>query len=302
MIRVGAIDIDTSHPKAFAPLMKEMGRAHYTCVYNAGFRSDAYVAEFMKEHDVPVRCESLAEMAEQVDVGFIHSCNWDKHVDLARPFVEAGKPVFIDKPICGSLADCEQFEEWTKAGATILGSSSVRYAREITEFMAQPEEERGSILSIFGTCGVDEYNYGIHVMEGLGGFIPRGALSVQCIHQGAVEQYQVQYTCGATATYQLHCGGWLPFVFCVTTTKNVYPVPVDSTGLYRPLLERIFDSLEKDVPMASMDELLETIRIALAGRTSREASGAVVGLEDLRLDDPGFDGAVFERGYAKQNG
>ncbi|MBI5091663.1 MAG: Gfo/Idh/MocA family oxidoreductase [Candidatus Hydrogenedentes bacterium] len=301
MITVGAIDIDTSHPKAFAPFMKASGRARYTGVYNSGFRSDAYVAKFMEEHEVPKRYDSLDDLARNVDIGFIHSCNWDKHISLAKPFVDAGKPVFIDKPIVGSLRDCMQLLEWEKAGAVVLGSSSVRYAREIQAFMAKPLDERGAILSIFGTSGVDEFNYGVHVVEGIGGFLPGGAFSVQCVQIGAVEQYHVTYRTGETALYQLHTGAWLPFVFCVTTTKNVFSLPVDAGGLYAALLDRIFDFMESGAPLASTASLIESVKICLAGKTSRERGNAVIKLEDLRLDDPGYDGAAFERGYAIQN-
>ncbi|MFQ8831544.1 MAG: hypothetical protein ACLR7U_00705 [Ruthenibacterium lactatiformans] len=35
---------------------------------------------------------------------FIHGCDWDDHLRCAMPFIEQGKPVFIDKP-GGNLAD-----------------------------------------------------------------------------------------------------------------------------------------------------------------------------------------------------
>jgi len=302
MIRVGAVDIDTSHPKSFAPLMDKGGRAKYTCVYNAGFQKDTYVKAFMDEFDVPVRYDDLGEMAKNVDVAFIHSCNWDRHLALAKPFVDAGTPVFVDKPIVGCLADCLQLVEWEKAGAVVLGSSSVRYAREIAEFMDQPVDDRGEILSVFGTAGVDEFNYGVHVVEGIGGFLPQGAHAVRCIHNAGVEHYQVTYQAGPTAIYQLHTGAWHPFVYCVTTTKNVFSIPIDTGGIYAALLERIFDFIEDGKPMASTAELVETIKICLAGKTSREAHGAAIKLEDLRLDDPGYDGDAFEREYAIARG
>jgi predicted dehydrogenase len=50
-------------------------------------------------------------MADKVDIGFIQSCNWDKHIDQAMPFIQKGKPVFIDKPIVGSMKDIERIEK-----------------------------------------------------------------------------------------------------------------------------------------------------------------------------------------------
>jgi hypothetical protein len=48
MIRVGTVNIDTSHPIAFAELFLKDGRAKYTAVYNDGFRTDDEVKNFIK--------------------------------------------------------------------------------------------------------------------------------------------------------------------------------------------------------------------------------------------------------------
>ena len=110
MIKIGAINLDTSHPAAFAETYRNGNRAKYTAVYNDGFRTDEEVQAFMDINGIEKRCKTLKELVEQVDIGMIHSCNWDNHIDEAMPFIEAGKPVFIDKPICGSLKDCKELE------------------------------------------------------------------------------------------------------------------------------------------------------------------------------------------------
>ena len=83
------------------------------------------------------------------------------------PFIERNKPVFIDKPIVGSFADCRKLEQLAAQGAVILGSSSVRYAEEVDAFLAEPIEERGELMTIYGTAGVDEFNYAIHIIEAI---------------------------------------------------------------------------------------------------------------------------------------
>ena len=301
MFKVGAVDIDTSHPQEFAVKMLQLGRGKYTCVYNAGFRSDNYVEKFMNEKDVPIRCSTLNEMAEQVDVAFIHSCNWDRHLELAEPFIKAAKPVFIDKPIVGNLADCVQIETYVKKGANILGSSALRYCVEFDEFMAKPISERGEIIALFGSVGVDEFNYGIHVVEGFGRFVTN-AHSVQCISSGNVEIYRIKYQNGIQAVYQLSTGIWRPAVFVLTTTKGTFTIVPDPQKLYNALLTRIFDGLENNSPLASIDELTDSIKIMLAGKKSRQLHGLEIKLSDLCLNDPGYDGYAFERYYAKLSG
>lgn len=168
MIRIGVVNIDTSHPMAFSKYLLQGDRARYVAVYNDSFRGDDEVEAFMQKRGLERRCDSIAELAERTDIGFIQDANWDLHVEHALPFLERGKPVFIDKPLVGNLADCRRLEALARDGAAILGCSSLRYAREIADFLAEPEEERGEIVHVYGSAGVDEFNYGVHTVEGLG--------------------------------------------------------------------------------------------------------------------------------------
>ena len=62
-----------------------------------------------------------------VDAVFISTDDGYDHVRRARPFVEAGLPVFIDKPLAISIQDLQTFIDWEKGGAPILSSSGARY-------------------------------------------------------------------------------------------------------------------------------------------------------------------------------
>ena len=44
-----------------------------------------------------------------------HRRGWE-HVDRARPFIEAGLPLFIDKPLCDREEDLRQFIAWHAEG------------------------------------------------------------------------------------------------------------------------------------------------------------------------------------------
>src|SRR5690606_9657417 len=105
---------------------------------------------------------SLEEMATEVDCAIIHSCDWDTHVDKARPFVKRGKSVLIDKPLAGNRHDLAQLQHWHMQGARIAGGSSLMFCAEVAAWLAQPADERGTPHTVFCGCGVDEFNYGIH--------------------------------------------------------------------------------------------------------------------------------------------
>jgi predicted dehydrogenase len=304
MIRIGVVNIDVSHPKAFSEYLLKGNRARYVAVYNDGFRGDDEVEAFIKNYNLEKRCSSLEELAAMVDIGFIQGCNWDKHLNYVKPFIDQKKPVFIDKPIVGSLADCRKIEELISKGAVILGSSSVRYAEEIVKFVNTSEDERGKVLNIFGTAGVDEFNYGIHIVEAIGGIAGMGATSCTFVgrstnNEKTCETFFIKFDNGITATYNTFQGLWQPFEMVIMTTKGTYQFRIDTTKIYGALLDRICDYMETGSnTLAPTVALTETVKIMLAGRISRESNGIEVRLSDIPEDDPGYDGDAFEKEYA----
>ncbi|MDD3805843.1 MAG: Gfo/Idh/MocA family oxidoreductase [bacterium] len=304
MIRIGIINIDTSHPITFAEYLKKGKRARYTAIYNDGFRSEAEVEGFISKYGLERRCSSIEELADCVDIGFVQGCNWDRHLSQAKLFLAGGKPVFIDKPIVGSLSDCLKLEELVAGGAVVLGSSSVRYANEITEFMSIPEEERGKVLNIYGTAGVDEFNYAIHIVEAIDALAGADALSTRFIGRGRLdgkvcETFFVTFDNGITAAYNTCHGLWQPFEVVVMTTKTVHQFGIDNKKLYGALLDRICDYMETGANrLAPVSRLTHAVKIMLAGRLSRENGGREVLLRNISENDPGFDGDKFEREYA----
>ena len=65
------------------------------------------------------------------------------------------------------MKDIARLRALADTGARIMGSSSIRYCREIRDFLAKSEQERGKILTVYGTSGTDEFNYSIHIVEGM---------------------------------------------------------------------------------------------------------------------------------------
>jgi len=304
MIRIGVVNIDVSHPQAFSQYLNKGNRARYVAVYNDGFRGDDEVDSFIAKQGLEKRCRSIEELAEMVDIGFVQSCNWNNHIKQAMPFIKKGKPVFIDKPIVGSLADCIKLEALASDGAVILGSSSVRYAREIIEFKSRSEEERGQTVNIFGTTGVDEFNYGVHIVEAIGNLAGAGAVSCKFAGRGErdgkiCETFFVRFADGATAVYNTFQSIWQPFEVVIMTTKATWQFRIDSAKVYPALLDRICDYMETGRnDLAPVKTLTESIRIMLAGRISRAQGGREMSLAEIPADDPGYDGNAFERGYA----
>ncbi len=149
--------------------------------------------------------------------------------------------MFIDKPLVGNLADCRRVEQLVKDGAVILGASSARYAYEVQQFLALPEEERGEVVNVFGTfAGVDEFNYGVHIAEAIGGIFGTGR-SRRALHgprrsrRQIPESYFVQHENGKALFFNTFTGTWRPFVLTHYDDQNHPPFP---HGLQPPVQRR----------------------------------------------------------------
>ena len=304
-IKIGLVNIDVSHPLAFSEYLAKAGRGQYSAIYNDGFRGDDEVKAFMKKAGIKKQFSNIAELADHVDIGFIQSCNWDNHIDQAQPFIDAGKPVFIDKPIVGNLADCKKLETLADSGAVILGSSSIRYAEEITDFLTQSESERGRILNIFGTAGVDEFNYAIHIVEAIHRLAGSNAVSAKFVGRSEVagkicETFFIDFANGITAMYNTFHGVWQPCEVVIMTDKTTHQFRIDSGMVYGQLLDSICDYMETgNCSLASVSELTEAIKIMLAAGISKEQGGRAVKLADIQDEDSGYNGNKFEKQYAK---
>lgn len=306
MYRIGTVNIDTSHAPSFAEILLQGDVARYTAIYNDGFRTDEEVNAFMEKFGVTERYTDLAEMAKHIDIAFIQSCNWDRHIELSMPFIEAGVPVFIDKPLVGNLKDCRTLEKLAEEGKVILGTSAMRYTYERDSFFAVPDEQRGNIIHVSTMVGVDEFNYAIHSIESILGFL-KGDSAVSCRYIGGgrvgdvpTDSYYVRFASGATACYHICLKGWQPSTALVMTDKTSFAYKLDVSKLYEAMLKHVCAWLEgKPNDLVSVTDMTMAVKIMLAGKKSKENGGAEIALTDLCESDVGFDGYAFEEFYAE---
>lgn len=305
MVKIGGVSIDVSHPKTFAEYLEseniDMG---YEYVAKESFRDDAQADWFVKRFGLKGKVENIADMADNVDIGFIQSCNWEKHLDQAMPFIEKGKPVFVDKPIVGSVSDIKRLRKLVADGATIYGSSSVRYCKEIEEFLNMDVEERGEILTIYGCCGVDEFNYAVHLLEGFSVLAQSNMTGAKFIGETKnAQMYSVDFENGIKGIYQFVTGKWYPFNFTIMTTTNTYVLDVDPNGLYVPMLREICKQMtDGESKLCDVEKIINCTEVMLCGKKSKEQfNGAVVTIDMLDETDK-FDGYAFEAEYGANAG
>lgn len=115
-----------------------------------------------------------------VDAVLVATDDGFDHVRRARPFVEAGLPVFVDKPLALTVADLRTFVAWEKAGARLLSSSGLRYAPELALHLAGTTNPAlGDLRWIAGVSTKTWERYGIHLLEPIARVLGPGFESVR---------------------------------------------------------------------------------------------------------------------------
>ena len=299
-MKIGFVDLDTSHPGRYLPILRGMGY-DVIGVYDAGDVHPAgYAADFARQHSVSHVFQSLEEMAERVDVAFVMGCNWDHHVERSRPFVECGKAVFLDKPIAGRSSDLATLRQWVDSGARLTGGSGLRYVEETADFLAMKIEERGQLHTLFCGCAVDEFNYGIHAFSHALGYLTSPIRAVRFLGHGG--QRLAEIVC-ENKSRALVCFGsqtaYLPFHASLVTDRKVFHTIVDNTRIYDSAMAAVMPYLEgvaKEPPIA-FSKLIEAEKCALLALASERADGAWMEM-DIALDDSvSFDGERFCSSY-----
>jgi hypothetical protein len=301
-MKIGLAGLDTSHPANWVPIL----RAHQleiVAVFDGGsVHPPDYAAKFAKSFGISTVCQNLAEMVPLVEGVILHGCNWDQHLATAKPFLEAGKAVLIDKPFAGSVGDLSALIEWEeKHGARITGGSALRFAGECAEFLARPTEERGVIHTLFGGCAMDHFNYGIHAYAMVCGLMGPGVQAARYLRGGPQDRVELQWDEGRSAFLAIgDIGTQLPFYTTVVTNKLAAHLSVDFSKLYEALLSEILPyftgQTNSHLPLRS---LVEPELAALAALKSQHLGGVLVPLATLTANDPSFDGNEFAREYAR---
>lgn len=142
--------------------------------------------------------ESSTELLGEVDALIVTARDGADHRALAVPFLEAGTPVWVDKPLAASVADADAII--AAAQATLLTSSSTLRWLADTDAVASELAAIGDLQSVTVTGPADPtsahsglFFYGIHLADLAQRFVPGepAHVDVQPLRHGIVARYDV---------------------------------------------------------------------------------------------------------------
>jgi hypothetical protein len=113
---------------------------------------------------IPNIVDKLEDLIGKVDGVLLARDDAEKHFEQAEPFIRAGLPIYIDKPIATSVKDLNKLFEIRKFDNQIFTCSALAYANELILSPAELEE-LGEIKYVDALCCSTWDKYAVHVIE-----------------------------------------------------------------------------------------------------------------------------------------
>ena len=161
MHHIGILGLDTSHGEAFAEQLSAHPATTLSHVWDSGtIRDKEYVDAFCDHHEC-VRVSKPMDLLDQVDAVMVLTLDWNQHASLARPFLAAGLPVMIDKPLAGSIAQVRTISNALQSGeARLFGGSVLPFAPPM-QSLSVGSPGRRIVLAGYD----DPFYYGAHLTD-----------------------------------------------------------------------------------------------------------------------------------------
>ena len=173
MFKVGIIGSENSHALAFSKIFNLSGRYDDIQVV-AVWGEDMAASEKIKA-ECGVEIVRPEAMLGLVDAVMVTSRNGALHPGYARPFIEAGKPAFIDKPIANDGREAEALIGLAfERHVPVMGGSSLKLVAGTLKSKAFADEQKakGELIGgyVFAPVSMDNpyggfYFYAAHLVE-----------------------------------------------------------------------------------------------------------------------------------------
>ena len=221
--------------------------------------------------------ESAEEMIKAVDAVILARDDPENHREMARPFIDAGIPIFIDKPLCSKLEDLDYFASEIAKGRFIMSCSSMRYAGEC--MTAKTElPSLGKIELITAVGKKDWIKYGVHMLEAVFSIMddPK-PLSVTNVGKEGQAIVKIDFEGGLHATIHLFMEISGTFQISLFGHQNWKLVEIkNSYSMFRDNIIEFIRSVEEGKPRLEFSKTEQIIKTIIAGEESLKQGGKTI--------------------------
>lgn len=219
------------------------------------------------------------EMIGQVDAVLLARDDPENHVAMAKPFLDADVPIFIDKPLAITREDLDYFAEQNEKGKLFMSSSSMRYSSECraakTEMASLGEVE---LATVVGTK--DWVKYGVHMLEALFALLddPK-VVSVQHIGKSGQDIVLIKFENDLNATVHLFMDIAATFQLSLFGREGWRLVEImNSYSMFKENLVEFIRSVREGRSRLPFEKTENIIRTLIGAKESLEQQGRIINL------------------------
>jgi len=224
------------------------------------------------------------ELLDQVDAAMVVFRHGDLHLPYALPFIEAGIPVWLDKPFTITNQDVQKLKSAAIAhGALITGGSTCKYTPDVLNLRSVVTQENriGSLRAAavnFPATLTNEYGgiyfYGAHLVEmalAIFGYQPRSVTANE--NNGGVvalvnyDQFQVALNFLPDTT---------PYEAILYGQKGTMNKEIDISGCYRYGFAQFAEMLHTGKSPTSFEQIETPVKLLNAIKDSYETKRTVI--------------------------
>ncbi len=293
-IRIGIVGTDTSHVLAFTGLLNDPAAKDHVpgAKVVAAFKGGSPDIEssigrvdtnaFVLNHKYGVKiCDSVEQLCSEVDAVLIESVDGRVHLPQARIAIAAKKPIFIDKPLAGTLPDALEIVRLVQeAKVPFFSASSLRFAKTTQAVRAgsigKVKTAEASSPAHLEPTHPDLFWYGVHGCESLFTVMGTGCESVvrRTTADGGIEVVGT-WKGGRTGTFResKNYGG--------RAVGEKGEAPIGAYDGYAPLVKEIVKFLETGVSPVPVEETVEIFAFMEAADESKRQGGKPVNIADV---------------------
>ncbi|MGI8603141.1 MAG: Gfo/Idh/MocA family protein [Verrucomicrobiales bacterium] len=297
-LRLGMIGLDTSHATDFTHLINDAANPHHVPgarvvaavkasspdIESSYGRVDAYTRELTEKWGVTLM-GSVEELCAAVDAVLIESVDGRPHLAQARPVFQARKPLFIDKPLAGSLKDAVEIYKLAKATQTpCFTSSAYRFYDSMAELKKSDVGRVRGALS-YGPGPKEQHHpdlfwYAVHPSEALFTVLGRGCRSVTRVSAQDADVITGLWTEDRTGVLVALRTKATPHQVTLFGEKAVAQQKPGGDS-YAPLVREIIKFFQTGLAPVSLEESIELFAFMEAADESKRRGGTPVSIHEV---------------------
>ncbi len=248
--------------------------ARVECVWTQDTKISESIA---KTTGIETIADKLDDMIGKVNAVLLTRDDPENHVEMAKPFIEASIPIFIDKPLAVTHKDLAWFSEENARGKLIMSSSSMRYANECRSAKTEAAS-LGKLELVTATGKKDWIKYGVHLLEGVAAYLddPK-PLTVKNVGKAGKDVVCIEYDNGIQVVVNIFINISPTFQISLFGQKGWKIIDIkNSYSMFRDNIIEFIRSVEEGKSRLGFEKTENIIRTLIAGKESLEQDGKTI--------------------------